>query len=162
MQTILPPSGNTVKILGKARSAEQGLRWMHYVLAQPVDGGEKVGIQWFGGEPLFNKAVIDIICNDLTAKGVEYHSTMISNGYLFDDATVKQAVELWKLKRIQITLDGPSSYQVVLANIERLLDAGVSVGIRLNMDNHNAENLMLLADELHERFAGRKHYPKNS
>lgn len=280
MQTILPPSGNTIKILGKARPAEQGLRWMHYILAEPVKagvlvfhtltralllltpeeyaapdtlpelrdgwfrvpqemndqkyadhvrflrqtmhkksrhitnyviftttdcnarcfycyemgrsripmsaetahkaadyiaahcGGEKVGIQWFGGEPLFNKAVIDIICNDLTAKGVEYHSTMISNGYLFDDATVKQAVELWKLKRIQITLDGtedvynrskafiykdgPSPYQVVLANIERLLDAGVVVVIRLNMDNHNAENLMILADELHARFAGRK------
>lgn len=28
MQTILPPSGNTIKILGKARSAEHGLRWM--------------------------------------------------------------------------------------------------------------------------------------
>ena len=39
MQTILPSSGNTIKILGKARPAEQGLRWMHYVLAQPVDGG---------------------------------------------------------------------------------------------------------------------------
>ena len=39
MQTILPPSGNTIKILGKARSAEQGLRWMTYVLAQPVEGG---------------------------------------------------------------------------------------------------------------------------
>lgn len=39
MQTILPPSGNTIKILGKARSAEHGLRWMHYVLAQPVEGG---------------------------------------------------------------------------------------------------------------------------
>ena len=282
MQTILPPSGNTMKILGKPKPAEHGLRWMTYVAAQPVEGGvlvfhtltrslllltpeeytapdavaelrsswfrvpqemddmkyadrvrfirrtmqkepehitsytiftttdcnarcfycyemgrsripmsaetahkaadyiaahcggEKVRIQWFGGEPLFNKAVIDIICNDLAAKGVEYHSTMISNGYLFDDATVKQAVELWKLKRIQITLDGtedmynrskayiykdgPSPYQVVLANIERLLDAGISVGIRLNMDNHNAENLMLLADELHERFAGRKRF----
>ena len=282
MQTILPPSGNTIKILGKARSAEQSLRWMHYVLAQPVDGGvlvfhtltralllltpeeyaapdtlpdlrngwfrvpqemddqkyadhvrflrqtmhkkpkhitnyviftttdcnarcfycyemgcsripmsaetahkaadyiaahcggEKVHIQWFGGEPLFNKAVIDIICNDLTAKGVEYHSTMISNSYLFDDATVKQAVELWKLKWIQITLDGteevynhskafiykdgPSPYQVVLANIQRLLDAGVAVLIRLNMDFHNADNLMMLADELYRRFAGREHF----
>ena len=280
MQTILPPSGNTIKILGKARPTEHGLRWMTYVLAQPVEGGvlvfhtltralllltpeeytapdavdelrsswfrvpqemndqkyadqvrflrqtmhkkpkhitnyviftttdcnarcfycyemgrsripmsaetahkaadyiaahcggEKVGIQWFGGEPLFNKAVIDIICNDLAAKGVEYHSIMISNGYLFDDATVKQAVELWKLKRIQITLDGtedmynrskafiykdgPSPYQVVLANIERLLDANVAVRIRLNMDTHNAENLILLADELHARFADRK------
>ena len=282
MQIILPPSGNTIKILGKARSAEQDLRWMHYVLAQPVDGGvlvfhtltralllltpeeyavpdnlpelrdgwfrvpqemddmkyadrvrfirrtmqkepehitsytiftttdcnarcfycyemgrsripmsdetahkaaayiaahcggEKVHLHWFGGEPLFNKQVIDIICTDLAEKGIVYESMMISNGYLFDDATVKQAVELWKLKRIQITLDGtevvynrskafiykegPSPYQVVLANIERLLDAGVAVAIRLNMDNHNAENLMLLADELHARFAGRKRF----
>ena len=39
MQTILPPSGNTSKILGKPKLAEHGLRWMTYVLAQPVDGG---------------------------------------------------------------------------------------------------------------------------
>lgn len=39
MQTILPPSGNTIKILGKPKLAEHGLRWMTYVLAQPVEGG---------------------------------------------------------------------------------------------------------------------------
>lgn len=39
MQTILPPSGNTIKILGKPKPAEHGLRWMTYVLAQPVEGG---------------------------------------------------------------------------------------------------------------------------
>ena len=39
MQTIFPPSGNTMKILGKPKPAEQGLRWMTYVLAQPVEGG---------------------------------------------------------------------------------------------------------------------------
>lgn len=279
MQTILPPSGNTIKILGKARPAEQGLRWMHYVLAQPVDGGvlvfhtltralllltpeeyaepdtlpalrdgwfrvpqemndqkyadqvrfirrtmqkepehitsytiftttdcnarcfycyemgrsripmsdetahkaaayiaahcggEKVHLHWFGGEPLFNKQVIDIICTDLAEKGIVYESMIISNGYLFDGATVEQAVSHWKLKSVQITLDGteeiynrskafiykdsPSPYQVVLANIQRLLDAGVSVHIRLNMDEHNADNLMELADELHERFGGK-------
>lgn len=279
MQTILPPSGNTIKILGKARSAEHGLRWMHYVLAQPVDGGvlvfhtltrallllapeeyaapdtlpdlrdgwfrvpqemddmkyadqvrfirrtmwkepehitcytiftttdcnarcfycyemgrsripmsnetahkaaayiaahcggEKVHLHWFGGEPLFNKQVIDIICTDLAEKGIVYESMIISNGYLFDGATVEQAVSHWKLKSVQITLDGTeeiynrskafiykdgkSPYQVVLANIQRLLDAGVSVHIRLNMDEHNADNLMKLAEELHERFGGK-------
>ena len=251
MQTILPPSGNTIKILGKARSAEHGLRWMTYVLAQPVEGGvlvfhtltralllltpeeyaapdnlpelrsswfrvpqemddmkyadqvrfirrtmwkepehitsytiftttdcnarcfycyemgrsripmsaetahkaaayiaahcggEKVHLHWFGGEPLFNKQVIDIICTDLAEKGIVYESMIISNGYLFDGATVEQAVSHWKLKSVQITLDGTeeiynrskafiykdgkSPYQVVLANIQRLLDAGVSV-----------------------------------
>ena len=282
MQTILPPSGNTIKILGKARSAEHGLRWMHYVLAQPVEGGvlvfhtltralllltqeeytapdavaelrsswfrvpqemddmkyadqvrfirrtmwkepehtttytiftttdcnarcfycyemgrsripmsnetahkaaayiaahcggEKVHLHWFGGEPLFNKQVIDIICTDLAEKGIVYESMIISNGYLFDGATVEQAVSHWKLKSVQITLDGteeiynrskafiykdsPSPYQVVLANIQRLLDAGVSVHIRLNMDEHNADNLMELADELHERFGGKSKF----
>ena len=279
MQTILPPSGNTSKILGKPKLAEHGLRWMTYVLAQPVDGGvlvfhtltralllltqeeytapdvvaelrsswfrvpqemddmkyadqvrfirrtmqkepehtttytiftttdcnarcfycyemgrsripmsnetahkaaayiaahcggEKVHLHWFGGEPLFNKQVIDIICTDLTEKGIVYESMMISNGYLFDGATVEQAVSHWKLKSVQITLDGTeeiynrskafiykngkSPYQVVLANIRRLLDAGVAVLIRLNMDEHNADNLMELADELHERFGGK-------
>lgn len=116
--------------------------------------------------------VIDIICTDLTEKGIVYESMMISNGYLFDGATVEQAVSHWKLKSVQITLDGTeeiynrsksfiykdgkSPYQVVLANIQRLLDAGVSVHIRLNMDEHNADNLMELADELHERFGENK------
>ena len=45
---------------------------------------------------------------------------------------------------------------MVLANIQRLLDAGVAVLIRLNMDEHNADNLMKLADELHERFGENK------
>ena len=214
MQTILPPSGNTIKILGKPKPAEHGLRWMTYVLAQPVEGGvlvfhtltralllltpeeytapdavaelrsswfrvpqemddmkyadrvrfirrtmqkepehtttytiftttdcnarcfycyemgrsripmsaetahkaaayiaahcggEKVHLHWFGGEPLFNKQVIDIICTDLAEKGIVYESMMISNGYLFDGATVEQAVSHWKLKSVQITLDG--------------------------------------------------------
>ena len=134
-------------------------------------GGEKVHLHWFGGEPLFNKQVIDIICTDLAEKGIVYESMIISNGYLFDGATVEQAVSHWKLKSVQITLDGTeeiynrskafiytdgkSPYQVVLANIQRLLDAGVSVHIRLNMDEHNADNLMELADELHERFGGK-------
>ena len=121
-------------------------------------GGEKVHLHWFGGEPLFNKQVIDIICTDLAEKGIVYESMIISNGYLFDGATVEQAVSHWKLKSVQITLDGTeeiynrskafiytdgkSPYQVVLANIQRLLDAGVSVHIRLNR-NIGARPLVL-------------------
>ena len=135
--------------------------------------GEKkrVHIQWFGGEPLFNKKVIDIICEDLTIQGVQYQSSIISNGYLFDEETVRQAVNLWNLTRVQIALDGteavfnhckafiykdgPSPYQVVMDNIGRLLDAGIRVHVRMNMDNHNAEDLFSLAEELHQRFAGK-------
>ena len=128
-------------------------------------------LSWFGGEPLFNKPAIDIICKDLEEKGIEYKSSMVSNGYLFDWETVRNAVDNWNLKRVQITLDGTenvynkvkayihkqgSPYQTVMENIGHLLDAGVSVRIRLNMDMHNAENLLELVEDLAERFREKK------
>ena len=135
-------------------------------------GGKKVKLKWFGGEPLFNKQVIDIICGDLAEYGIEYTSKMVSNGYLFDAETVHKAVNLWKLDWVQITLDGTeeiynrskafiykdgqSPYQIVLANIGGLLEAGVRVRIRMNLDKHNAENLFDLTDELKMRFADKK------
>lgn len=130
-------------------------------------GGEKVSISWFGGEPLYNKPAIDIITAGLREKGIEFTSRAISNGYLFDKDTVQNAVENWNLKRVQITLDGTetvynkvkayiykqgSPYETVMENIGHLLDAGVQVVIRLNMDMHNAENLLELVEELGHRF----------
>lgn len=145
----------------------------HKVAAYIADhcGGEKVSINWFGGEPLFNKTVIDIICHDLREKGIEFSSRAISNGYLFDTETVENAVNHWNLKRVQITLDGTekiynkvkayiyrqgSPYQTVMENIGHLLDAGVRVSIRLNMDMHNAEDLLQLVEDLAERFQDKK------
>ena len=133
-------------------------------------GGEKVKLQWFGGEPLFNSSVISIIVNDLIAAGVEYSSVMVSNGYLFDEETVKEAKELWKLKKVQITLDGReevynrtkayiyknvNAYQTVLDNIGRLLENGIQVNIRLNLGSRNTEELFALTEELAARFGGR-------
>lgn len=134
-------------------------------------GGEKVSIRWFGGEPLFNQTAIDTICESLRQNGVEFKSTMVSNGYLFDAETVAKAANDWNLHRVQITLDGTeqvynktkafiykegNAYQKVLSNIDRLLATGVSVQIRLNMDLYNAENLLQLVEELSNRFSGKK------
>ena len=157
--------------MGRSRvsmSEETAHRAAAYIAAHC--GSRPVKLGWFGGEPLFNRTVIDTICTELTRRGVDYRSTMMSNGYLFDDETVRRAAALWKLRRVQITLDGTeavynrckayvyrggqSPYRIVLANIGRLLEAGILVVIRLNMDKHNAEDLTMLVDELHERFAG--------
>ena len=135
-------------------------------------GGECVKLAWFGGEPLFNAKAIDIICEDLRRDGIEFYSEMTSNGYLFNDETVKKANALWNLKRVQITLDGTeeiynrsksyiytdgkSPYRVVLDNIESLLNSEIRVVIRLNLDLYNADDLMRLVDELSERFNGKK------
>lgn len=129
--------------------------------------GEKVSITWYGGEPLYNKGVITLICRLLTEAGIEFESKMISNGYLFDDGTVAEASNLWRLKRIQITLDGTeqvynrikayiykdvNAYRQVIGNIHRLQDAGIQVIIRLNIDIYNAEDMLVLVKAFHQEF----------
>ena len=134
-------------------------------------GGEKVKLSWFGGEPLYNRGAIETICKILKKENVEFKSSAVSNGYLFDAETVETAVKDWNLKSVQITLDGTEEtynkvkafvykgvnpYRTVMKNIGHLLDAEVRVQIRLNMDLYNAEELMKLVEELAERFGGRK------
>ena len=135
-------------------------------------GGEEVSIMWFGGEPLFNKPVINHIANRLKEAGVKYSSTMTSNGFLLDAETVKEAHDLWNLKNVQITIDGTeqtynrvkafiykgvNAYETVMQNIGHLLAADIAVSIRMNIDMHNADDLERLAEELHERFKDDKH-----
>lgn len=158
--------------LGRARipmSHDMAQRWSDYILQHSK--GQKVTLHWFGGEPLYNKPVITQICQNLKAAGMNFSSTMISNGYLFDDETIAEARDLWRLKSVQITLDGTeeiynrskayiykevNAYRRVIENIHLLLKADIRVKIRLNVDMHNAENLLELADELHREFGEAK------
>lgn len=131
--------------------------------------GEKVHLAWFGGEPLMNPVVIDIICDKLRQANIEYKSFMYTNGYLFNDELADKAVTKWNLKRLQITMDGTEDvynrikayiyregnpYQIVMENIRRLVDRSIQVSVRLNIDLHNAEDLLKLADEFAQRFEG--------
>lgn len=154
--------------LGRARtpmSEETALKTASFI--HDHCGGKPVRITWFGGEPLYNFKVIDIITNSLREKGVEFTSSMISNGYLYTEEMARKAKNDWNLKRVQITLDGTeevynrckafiyrntSAYQVVTGNIEGLLRMGIQVQVRMNMDFHNATDLKALCRELAIRF----------
>jgi radical SAM protein with 4Fe4S-binding SPASM domain len=133
--------------------------------------GKNVILQWLGGEPLYNKPVITLICQRLKDAGIKYTSKITSNGYLFDEDTVKEAKDLWKLDRVQITLDGTekiynrskayiykdvNAYRTVIKNIHHLQKANIVVRLRLNIDIHNADNLLVLAEELHQEFSNTK------
>lgn len=149
-------------------SEETAARLVEY-MTEHCNAEKFLHITWFGGEPTVGEKRIDQICEGLNKNGIGFSSFMYSNGYLFDDEMVKKAVDLWKLDRIQITLDGTeevynrvkaykavtgSPYQRVMENIRKLLDAGIHVVIRLNVDFHNAEDLKTLIAELAERFSG--------
>ncbi len=129
-------------------------------------------LTWFGGEPLCNIEAIDIITDALRNAGINFSSRIISNSYLFDDALIKKAVEDWNLKFAQVTLDGTETvynnakayvnaentnpFIKVINNIEKLLENGIHVSARMNIGEHNRENLFELADFLAERYSGRK------
>ncbi len=147
---------------------ETALKVVEYIKEHSC--GNPVWLYWFGGEPLYNREAIDIICTGLREEGIKYSSSMTTNGYLFDDEVVKKAVELWNLKWAQITLDGTEEiynrikayiykdgnpYQIVLKNIKRLSDAGIKINIRLNMDLDNVDNLLELAEELKQHFSAK-------
>lgn len=130
-------------------------------------GGERVSIRWFGGEPLYNRRVIDIISEKLLNSGVKYASHMVTNGYLLDGAAIQKAQSLWHLKEVIITLDGTESvynrtkafiyqdenpFKKVMGNISLALQARIQVTVNLNMDARNAEDLLHLAEDLVSRF----------
>lgn len=131
----------------------------------------KLSLQWFGGEPLMNKNAINTICLSLTERKIEFGSSMISNGYLFDEKTIDDAKKKWNLSNVQITLDGTektynrvksyiykdvNAYKRVLDNIDNLLASEIRVSVRLNIDAYNMKDIRCLVNELALRFKGRK------
>ena len=152
-------------------SEETARRVAKYIAGQA--GGETVRLGWFGGEPLVNHAAMDWICGSLADSGVDYRSTITTNGFLWTPELIEKAVKSWKLQRAQVTLDGTeevynacknyvgatgSPYRRVLDNIGALLEAGIAVSVRLNLTLENADNLLTLVDEVSARFAKDKHF----
>lgn len=122
----------------------------------------KVTISWFGGEPLYNTEIIDIIIDRLISAEIPYQTSIISNGSLINEEIIDKFVNKWKIQNIQITIDGtPTVYNkiknykdpefrksnpfnTVINNIKLLISTGIKVNIRLNVGTHNADDLMEL------------------
>lgn len=135
---------------------------------------QKISIQWFGGEPLFNTEPIDIISTRLKQEKINFESKMITNGYLFDQNMILKALNIWNLKTIQITLDGTekvynktknyiyknelNAFERVINNIQLLVNHKIKVIIRLNLDNHNSYDLYNLINYIIERFEKQEDY----
>ena len=131
---------------------------------------DKVNLYWFGGEPLCNHRVISRICKNLTDNGIDFSSYIVTNGILFNDSLINEAINNWHLSRCQITLDGmhdeykrrknykidyDNPLEIVLKNIDQLAKVGVRrIDIRLNIDTNNFESILQLKDYLKEMFGG--------
>lgn len=126
--------------------------------------GNQIMFKWFGGEPLINHKVIDIISQRIKDSGKEYNAYMVSNAYLFDKITDEQILDLWKLNKVQITVDGTKesylitkqlpedSYEKVMDTIERLAKLKVYVLVRIHITNENVDEVKKLVNEFSDRY----------
>lgn len=129
--------------------------------------GQQVFLGWFGGEPLYNPKVIDIITTKVESANREVRSSIITNGYLMDEKTCKKAVQDWRIRNVQVTLDGTeeiynkaknfiykdtNAFKKVIENIHFMLKYNLFVSIRINVDSHNIDSLKELIIFLSEEF----------
>ena len=112
-------------------------------------------LSWFGGEPLLGESVIDRITKGLRENGVEFYSTIVTNGSLIDSRLIEKMKDEWNLKSAQVSIDGleadyisrkryyhyENTFEKVLENIDALSGAGINVNLRCNIDTENVKDM---------------------
>lgn len=113
-------------------------------------------LSFVGGEPLLDENIeyIDRIITSLRNRGLSLVISIVSNGL-----TVKKYIKeirSWKISDIQITLDGMEKVQnlrrkpysttlngfvEISQGIECLLEDGINVNLRINVDGNNVQDL---------------------
>lgn len=115
---------------------------------------EKLGIIWYGGEPLLAFDRIESIDRKLKELGKEYTASMVTNGYLLDEKVISRLNDL-NVGMIQVTLDGDKkthdtrrylknrkgTFDKILSNLDLLMASDYKgvVHIRVNVDARNED-----------------------
>lgn len=85
--------------------------------AQITSGISSFYVTWFGGEPLLGKKSLlrlsDKFVERCGAAGVNYDASIVTNGYLLDEATCRQLRDR-RVTSVQVTLDGPPEFHDVM------------------------------------------------
>ena len=129
-------------------------------------GKKRIIISWYGGEPLLTKNIIwslsDKFISYVEKYDAYYSAQIITNGYLLDNETIANLIK-YKISRVQITIDGPAdvhnsrrklrnsskpTFDTILNNAKKVLDAGIGVAIRINIDKNNEHRVDELLNTL--------------
>ncbi len=134
--------------------------------------GEKLGITWFGGEPLLASDIIDYVSKKLTEKNIVYGCKITTNGSLFDKQMAQKAIELWNVEKVQITIDAvgdkynriknydkqyQDAFSLVMQNIQNALSMGIHLKIRINFDPSKQDEALEIMNYLLKRFNNATH-----
>lgn len=117
----------------------------------------RISIDWYGGEPLLSfdlfRKMNTKIYNACLAENVDYEISVTTNGYLLNEKILKY-LHSYKVSHFQITLDAPAehhdknrilhngepTFDVILANIQKVVKQGIHVLVRVNVTKINLDS----------------------
>lgn len=135
-------------------------------IAQHIDSETDCVLDWYGGEPLLSRNVIDQIIKELKSRKKlcsRWSSSITTNGILFSDEMVYHATNEWNLrsafitidgtekehnKRKNVYLDGESAFKKTISGVSSLLKAGIYVNLRIHLDNDNKTIVPSILEEI--------------
>ena len=142
---------------------------LDFICRTKCDG--EIKLRWFGGEPLAAADMISYICSELVKRDVSFTSSMTTNASLMTRELAKEAATLWKLEKVQISLDGEKhdyesrkryisperyNYKTVMQSIGFLADEGIRIDLRCNCDQDNLGGMESFLADIKERFGEEK------
>ncbi len=144
-------------------------------IVERAKGYENIKFDWYGGEPLLKRDLITYICDVVHQRlpNVHYSSVVTSNLACFDDDTLKQAIQIWNIQKINITIDGDekehnarksyvnhniNGYKHTLDCIRNILEKQIMIYCRYNIDKNNVDQLGSVLYDLKPFFADKHFY----
>lgn len=121
---------------------------------QETQGLKGIGVSWFGGEPLLAQDIIYELSASFISScknnAISYTGSMSTNGYFLTPNVVDSLLEC-KIKRFQVTLDGPESihntnrklidggktYKRIFDNLTKMRDRKDDFFIRMRVNFNN-------------------------
>ena len=137
--------------------------------ASRLERAKNFSVTWYGGEPLLAKEIIWSLSEKFlelcAASSVNYDAFIITNASLLEDSDVEQ-FKRYKIKGAQITIDGvkethdsrrrsvtgESTFSRLIDRANFLLNSGLSVIVRINIDKDNINRVDEILDILAERI----------
>ncbi|MBQ3452344.1 MAG: SPASM domain-containing protein, partial [Selenomonadaceae bacterium] len=126
-------------------------------------------VTWYGGEPLLAKEIIWSLSEKFLAmcekSSIDYDAFIITNASLLEDSDV-ELFKKYKISGAQITIDGvkeihdsrrrsitnESTFDLLIDRVNLLLNNGLSVIVRVNIDKENIDRVDELLEVLAERI----------